>query len=745
MIRLTRLAAPLAGAALLALAPAAHAQWSASTVNPLRIGENSSDIPMVLPAPDGGAYVAWQQTGGGFYNNIHVQHLSPSGQELWGHGGITAVPGTSSATFFGDFEITVAADGNLILVNSIVSSDSAAPTTRQAAVQKFNATTGAKMWGSGGADVVVTSGTAGGWPAHVAALPDGGCVVAYTVNNQVSGSTVNAVRLRRVDASGALVGAGPITILQQNTKFVPVSVVHVGGGSYVVLWQVVMGLNQAGLRLQKFDSSGAIAPGWGAANTGLTLDASGITPRDFPQLQPDASGGVVIFWRTYANAGFGACADAALQHVLSDGTFKFPGNVVSVDHNVVPCGGGGGVGQYTASGAFTRDTTTGAYSYFVAAAQGPSASGTVKSVIAQKFDDAGNRLWGPGGFTVVPQSSNSQVGPNHVNLLATSDGGAMVFGDMGRGFTTINGVVFAARISPGGASFVWNKYLDTDVTTGKGRMAATHPNSSDDAIVVWTRSGSTMYAGRVTAATGDPAVTGVPANIDVDLPSTITVCPGDTVQLSVQVSGTPGIAYQWQRHYAFNVAGNPDAFWNLNNGDSSFQCTVPADGTTYSGVNSPTLTITNIQRNDPTATCPNSDPNLNQYRVVVFNAASDGFENPAATYSTTVTVQFSDICTSTGVCCRGSTCALTAQGACTAGGQAGALFSAGSACNPSGSNTQPCCKADYNKQGGVELLDIFAFLNDWFGNVQWADFNANGSVDLLDIFAFLTAWFAGGC
>jgi hypothetical protein len=107
-----------------------------------------------------------------------------------------------------------------------------------------------------------------------------------------------------------------------------------------------------------------------------------------------------------------------------------------------------------------------------------------------------------------------------------------------------------------------------------------------------------------------------------------------------------------------------------------------------------------------------------------------------------------DPCPTSSICCRGATCAVLTGGACTLSGttQAGA-FSAGpgSACNAQGNTTGPCCKADYNKQGGVELLDIFAFLNDWFANVPYADFNGQSGVDLLDIFAFLTAWFAGGC
>jgi hypothetical protein len=104
---------------------------------------------------------------------------------------------------------------------------------------------------------------------------------------------------------------------------------------------------------------------------------------------------------------------------------------------------------------------------------------------------------------------------------------------------------------------------------------------------------------------------------------------------------------------------------------------------------------------------------------------------------------------STGVCCRGSACATgVAQAACTApaGTQAGAAFAAAAAaCNTAGADTAPCCKADYNKQGGVELLDIFAFLTDWFASAPWADYDGQNGVDLIDIFSFLTGWFAGGC
>jgi hypothetical protein len=100
------------------------------------------------------------------------------------------------------------------------------------------------------------------------------------------------------------------------------------------------------------------------------------------------------------------------------------------------------------------------------------------------------------------------------------------------------------------------------------------------------------------------------------------------------------------------------------------------------------------------------------------------------------------------ICCRGSVCQIVNAGACTiaGGAQAGAFSAgAGTVCNAANNNASPCCKADYNKQGGVELLDIFAFLQDWFSNQPYADFTGQNGVDLLDIFAFLTAWFAGPC
>jgi hypothetical protein len=55
----------------------------------------------------------------------------------------------------------------------------------------------------------------------------------------------------------------------------------------------------------------------------------------------------------------------------------------------------------------------------------------------------------------------------------------------------------------------------------------------------------------------------------------------------------------------------------------------------------------------------------------------------------------------------------------------------------------PACIADFTHTNGVDLLDIFAFLNAWFAGDPRANVNGTNGVDLLDIFFFLQHWFAG--
>lgn len=54
----------------------------------------------------------------------------------------------------------------------------------------------------------------------------------------------------------------------------------------------------------------------------------------------------------------------------------------------------------------------------------------------------------------------------------------------------------------------------------------------------------------------------------------------------------------------------------------------------------------------------------------------------------------------------------------------------------------PRCIADYDVNSLVSVLDIFAFLTDWFASSPRADIDASGAITVQDVFDFLTAWFA---
>ncbi len=53
------------------------------------------------------------------------------------------------------------------------------------------------------------------------------------------------------------------------------------------------------------------------------------------------------------------------------------------------------------------------------------------------------------------------------------------------------------------------------------------------------------------------------------------------------------------------------------------------------------------------------------------------------------------------------------------------------------------CAVDFNRDGPVNVQDIFDFLTAWFAGNASADFNHTGTINIQDIFDFLAAWFTG--
>lgn len=61
------------------------------------------------------------------------------------------------------------------------------------------------------------------------------------------------------------------------------------------------------------------------------------------------------------------------------------------------------------------------------------------------------------------------------------------------------------------------------------------------------------------------------------------------------------------------------------------------------------------------------------------------------------------------------------------------------------------CPSDFDNSGGVDVVDLFGFLDAWFSQsggpppappAPSADFDLDNDVDVVDLFDFLDAWFA---
>jgi hypothetical protein len=93
-----------------------------------------------------------------------------------------------------------------------------------------------------------------------------------------------------------------------------------------------------------------------------------------------------------------------------------------------------------------------------------------------------------------------------------------------------------------------------------------------------------------------------------------------------------------------------------------------------------------------------------------------------------------------GACCCGSSCFLSAPGACQGNFQHFAGI--GTVCNVPGNFATPCCKGDFNQNGIKSVQDLFDFLAAYFGGNLCADTNGSGTLSVQDLFDFLAAYFS---
>jgi len=441
---------------LLASAVPALAQWSSDPGANLQVADRSGEQnqPKLVPTADGGCYISWYDNSTGGYD-VYLNRLDANGVELWGHNGILIADRGVSSTV--DYSLTKDADGNAIIAYN---DDSATPGgQQQISVQKVSPA-GVKLWGPSG--VTLTSGSGSRNNPRIAVLTTGDVAVGWTESGW---------QLRRLTSAGAPTGT-PMNVIETGHTIFLCDLQPGDNGSVIASWTRSFGTNYAitsrWVFAQKYDGSNA--PLW--PNT-PSLPAVGVyaTPPSspwptgsgtygtqggsvqngyFPAFAPDGNGGAIF--AIYENGG---PRNAYVQHVLPDGTLRFPQPGIS---NALTA-----TNRIRVSSAAVYDRTADAY--YVASVESDASPQANYRTFVQRISASGLREFGPTGVTLVSGTGFQQ---SWVVPLLRSDGGVSVFGFDGRNAASSVMVGWGAGVSSEGTPD-WNNFFSTTIEA-KTRM-----------------------------------------------------------------------------------------------------------------------------------------------------------------------------------------------------------------------------------------------------------------------------------
>ena len=354
----------------------AQAQWSTDPAANLIVSDiaGGNTQPKMVPAPDGGFFVAWfDNIGAGF--DVHLQRLDAGGNELWPHDGILVADRGYSFTY--DYGLAADTAGNAYVTFNCCANGGAG---EHIAVNKVLGN-GSLAWGTDGIDVSTAAESV--YNAYVTVASDGNIVVAW--------SSAGGVRAQKLDADGAILWAADGVLLDQ-----PAGVKLLGGvqpganGDAIVSWS-----NQSGstriLRAQKLASADG-APAWGGGSAVRVFGQGNLQAGYYPPFLADGSGGGVFWDYDFSGGSF----TARVQHLDAGGNpLLDPNGVVGTSDTTQ---------DHTDTSAIF-DAASGSI-YLVWRDNFTLNQQTYDGVSAQRIDTTGARTWGDTGkVLVVPANS----------------------------------------------------------------------------------------------------------------------------------------------------------------------------------------------------------------------------------------------------------------------------------------------------------------------------------------------------
>lgn len=366
---------------LLLLAILAHAQWSDDPAVNLVVGDGpgAQVVPHLAVVPDGvepagHTYVGWYDNDSGNYD-VLLQLLGPDGVPVFAPGGLI-VSAHPQNTWVMDWSLAVDQGGNAVLAFADIRGGDS-----NIHIYKIGPD-GSFPWGADG--ITLTADTDFKGPPCVTVTSDNQVVVVW-----MQSDTTSVLRLQRLEADGdLLLPAGGVAVSEAGDQSPAGNVLLPTLGSDVLLGYVPTYTFMANrqIKVQRFDAAGAAV--WPAAV--MVMDDGTVPMGHYFEMTPDGTGGVIFAWSMAVGNAFGA----RVQRLDADGAEALPHNGAYVD-------AGGATGQIGPSAVY--DTEMGEITVAFGTV---NANQSQRGVNAQRFDAAGDRLWGPAGTTVLPRDAD---------------------------------------------------------------------------------------------------------------------------------------------------------------------------------------------------------------------------------------------------------------------------------------------------------------------------------------------------
>jgi len=408
-------------------------------------------------AIDTGVVYIWSDTRTGG-RDLYGQLISPTGQKLWGGDEGLLIDGKPDRQE--DPMVITTSDGNIIVAWVDFSQDK----DGDIYANKISPS-GTKLWGTGGAGIVVCDATREQISINIVPDNAGGAYIAWSDSR----TSVTQIYLQHLNSAGvATWAANGVNIDPTDHNKGSNTMWEDTTGGAVMAYVIQYGnTSETGVSYIRFDKTQTNAIVWGPMEI-ATQATPATQPQSNPKMSPDGTGGFIFVWET-KDVGSTITRLKAQRINISgakqwtdDGvnvTGEFSLTAIQENHRVVEVGSGGAIVAWEDK----RGNNTDPYIYI------------------QKLNLAGLQQWTSGGIPLYQATTTTQ---SNLRMTKTSDGGAAIVWEDSRNTDVSNRQIFVQRVQTGG-SFAWTAggVLVNDDT--HGQLGGNIKQMGDDFAVVF--------------------------------------------------------------------------------------------------------------------------------------------------------------------------------------------------------------------------------------------------------------------